>query len=359
MSRPALLSAYEKLAALLGKLPGSLQEPILRELDPIKQIFLRQRAPRIAILGDEGLELPAFINALAGRPVLHAPLLRGPWTAVHGVGTIELADLRGSGAIGGPAADLFLYVTTAGGTTGAASARRAAEVLASAAPREAGSPAGLAVLVLGGADDTAAALADLAAAGASASVVFSSHLERAGADGAIAQDARSAVGDRLCDYLPEESQLELARFLHARGAQARLAGTVLKAFGAVAGVIGMQPIPLADFPVLLGLQMFMVSLIIYVSGREFSLRLAGEFAASLGVGFGAGVVFRETARAAVKVLPLWGQVISGGVAGAGTYALGRAAIAYYIEGVPRMRLPMWKRRGRKPAPHDQPPLLGE
>jgi hypothetical protein len=64
----------------------------------------------------------------------------------------------------------------------------------------------------------------------------------------------------------------------------------------MAGVIGVQPIPLADFPVLLGLQMFMVSLIIYVSGRDFSLRVAGEFAASLGIGFSAGLVFRETAR---------------------------------------------------------------
>jgi uncharacterized protein (DUF697 family) len=359
MSRPALLSAYEKLAALLGKLPGSLQEPILRELDPIKQIFLRQRPPRIAILGEEGLELPAFLNALAGRPVLHAPLLRGPWTAVHGVGTIELADLRGSGSLGGAPADLFLYLAAAGSGSGPAASRRAAEVLAAAPARESGSPAGLAVLVLGGMEDTAPVLADLAAAGASSSVVFSAHLPRAGVEEGFATEARSAVGDRLCDYLPEEAQLELARFLGARGAQARLAGTVLKSFGAVAGVVGMQPIPLADFPVLLGLQMFMVSLIIYVSGREFSLRLAGEFAASLGVGVGAGIVFRETARAAVKVLPLWGQVISGGVAGGGTYALGRAAIAYYIEGVPQVSLPIWRRRRRRPAPAVPPALPGE
>ena len=106
----------------------------------------------------------------------------------------------------------------------------------------------------------------------------------------------------------------------------------------------MQPIPLADFPVLLGLQMFMVSLIVYVSGRKFSTRLGGEFIASLGIGFGSGLVFRETARAAVKFLPVWGHVISGGVAGAGTYALGRAAIAYYIEEKSTLRLPgRWTR----------------
>jgi uncharacterized protein (DUF697 family) len=190
----------------------------------------------------------------------------------------------------------------------------------------------------------------LAASGAASSVVFSTHLPRSGVDAGFGAEERSALGDRLCDYLPEDAQLEMARFLAARGAQARLAGTVLKSFGAVAGVIGMQPIPLADFPVLLGLQMFMVSLIIYVSGRDFSPRLAGEFVTSLGIGFGAGLVFRETARAAVKILPVWGHMISGGVAGAGTYALGRMAIAYYIEGRQSVRLPGWRARRRVLSP---------
>lgn len=344
MSRPALLAAYEKLAALLGKLPGSLQEPILRELDPIKEIFLRQRPPRIAFLGSENIELPALVNALAGGPALHAPLTRCPWTSVRGTGTVELADLRGSGVLSGEPADLFIYVAS---ESVAAEARRAADVLAAAAPREGGAPAGLVVLVLGGPEDVAPVLSELATSGASSSVVFSVHLARNAVEEGIPPAERSELGDRLCDFLPEDAQLELARFTHARGAQARLAGTVLKAFGAVAGVIGMQPIPLADFPILLSLQIFMVSLIIYASGREFSLRLAGEFAASLGIGFGAGLVFRETARAAVKILPVWGNMISGGVAGAGTYAIGRAAIAYYIEGKNPGRIP-WL-RGKKAA----------
>ncbi len=332
MSRVALLAGYEKLAALLGRLPGSLQGPILRELDPIKEIFLRQRAPRIAVLGEGGVELPAFLNALAGRTVLHAPLRSNLWNPVCGAGTIEVADLRAHNVAEGAPADVFLYVTTSSARGLAGDARRAAEVLSNAPLREGGSPAGLAIVVLGGTDDSARVLGALAEAGASPSVVFSSHLSPAGIERGFSPKERADLGDRLCDYLPEDAQLETARFLGARGAQARLAGTVLAAFGAVAGVIGVQPIPLADFPVLLALQVFMVSLIIYVSGRDFSLRLAGEFAASLGIGFGAGLLFRETARVAIKILPVWGHMISGGVAGAGTYALGRAAIAYYIEG---------------------------
>ncbi len=347
MSRPVLLAAYEKLAALLGKLPGSLQEPVLRELEPIKEIFLRQRPPRMAILGDTRVELPALVNAFAGRSVLHSPLLQSHWVEVKGAGLVELADLRGSGTLVGEPADLFLYIAT---RTGAVTdARRAADLLSMAQPREGGSPAGLAVLVIGESAEVAPVLKDLSDAGVAQSVVFSAHLSRRGLDGGFSVHEIAGFGDRLCDFVPEDAQLEMARFFRARGAQARLAGTVLRSFGAVAGVIGMNPLPLADFPILLSLQMFMVSLIIYTSGREFSLRLAGEFAASLGIGFGAGLVFRETARAAVKILPVWGHMISGGVAGAGTYALGHAAIAYYIEDKRSLRLPgKWFRRHSQP-----------
>ena len=346
MSRATLLAGYEKLAALLARLPGSLQAPILRELDPIKEIFLRQRPPRIAVLGDEGVGLPAFLNALAGRTVAHAPLRLGAWNALSGGGCVEVTDLRAAGPSPVGPADIFIHLATTPGAPG--DVRRTAEVVSSAPPREGGSPAGLAVLVLGGADAVPGVLASLAEAGASPSVVFSAHLPAAGVGRGFAVAERSDLGDRLCDYLPEDAQLETALFLGARGAQARLAGTVLAAFGAVAGVVGVQPIPLADFPVLLGLQIFMVSLIIYVSGREFSPRLAGEFAASLGIGFGAGLLFRETARAAVKLLPVGGHVISGGGAGAGTYALGRAAIAYYIEGKNGSALRSCLRRANAP-----------
>lgn len=351
MSRSALLSAYDKLAALLAKLPGSLQKPVLRELEPIKEIFLRQRAPRIAFLGAKHLELPSLVNALAGRAALNAPLARGPWTPVRGAGLVEIADLRGPANLAGEPADLFVHVAVSADVD---EARRTAEVLSSAAPREGGAPAGLAVVVLGDAGVSAAVCSALAEADASSSIVLVAHLPRTAAEKGITADERSDLGSRLCDFVPEDAQLELARFLHARDAQARLAGTVLTSFGAVAGLIGVQPIPLADFPVLFSLQMFMVSLIIYTGGRKFSLRLAGEFAASLGIGFGAGLAFRETARAAVRIIPVWGNFISGGVAGAGTYALGRAAIAYFIEGRRPGRIP-WLRFHRKKTP--VPPRL--
>jgi uncharacterized protein (DUF697 family) len=102
---------------------------------------------------------------------------------------------------------------------------------------------------------------------------------------------------------------------------------------AICAAIGTQPIPLADFPVLTTLQLTMVAGIMHISGRELSLRAAAEFLGALGVNIGVGMAFREGARAVVKVLPGWGNAISGGLAAAGTYGIGRAASAYFVEGV--------------------------
>ncbi len=100
------------------------------------------------------------------------------------------------------------------------------------------------------------------------------------------------------------------------------------------------------------------------------MRLITEFLGALGFSFGAGLVFRESARALVKIVPIWGNAVSGLVAGAGTYAIGRAAIAYFIEETPitetrklfNRLVPKWKTFKRKRVPQledKQPPPLPE
>jgi len=71
----------------------------------------------------------------------------------------------------------------------------------------------------------------------------------------------------------------------------------------------------------------------YIGGRERSLRAATEFVGALGVNVGAGMILREGTRALLKFFPGWGNVVCGMVAGAGTYAIGRASIVYFLEGV--------------------------
>ena len=114
--------------------------------------------------------------------------------------------------------------------------------------------------------------------------------------------------------------------------------------------MGAQPIPLADFPILTSLQATKVAGIMHISGREMSVKLAGEFIAAMGANVGLGLALREGSRAAVKLVPIWGNAISGAVAGAGAYAVGRAASAYFIEGVSMQDARGLFRRRRKETP---------
>ena len=119
----------------------------------------------------------------------------------------------------------------------------------------------------------------------------------------------------------------------AKKVQLEIAQHLVRSLTTVCAAIGVQPIPFADFPILTAIQFAMVSGIMHVSGRELGLKSAAEFFGALGLNIGVGMIFREGARAAVKLLPGWGNAISGGVAAAGTYAIGRSAIGYFIEGI--------------------------
>jgi uncharacterized protein (DUF697 family) len=78
----------------------------------------------------------------------------------------------------------------------------------------------------------------------------------------------------------------------------------------------------------------MVGMIAYVGGRRMGPKVVTEFLGAVGVSVGAGMLFREAARALIRIVPIWGNAVSGVVAGAGTYAIGRAAIAYFVEDIP-------------------------
>ncbi|HJT82355.1 MAG TPA: hypothetical protein VJ719_14270, partial [Chthoniobacterales bacterium] len=144
-----------------------------------------------------------------------------------------------------------------------------------------------------------------------------------------AGDVISAIGR----HLPNEARIETARVFGDKQTQAEIAQSLVKSTTAICTAIGAQPIPLADLPILTTLQLVMVSGIMYVSGRERSLRAATEFVAALGANVGFGMLLREGARVILKFVPGWGNVVCGMVAGAGTYAMGRAAIAYFLEGL--------------------------
>jgi uncharacterized protein (DUF697 family) len=160
----------------------------------------------------------------------------------------------------------------------------------------------------------------------------------------------------LARGMPNEARVEMARIAGDQAVQVEIAQSLVKSTTAICAAIGAQPIPLADLPILTALQLVMVSGIMYISGRERSLRAATEFVGALGVNVGAGMILREGTRALLKFFPGWGNVVCGAVAGAGTYAIGRASIAYFLEGVTlkdarRTYLASRKKRAsRKPHP---------
>jgi len=345
LNRDSLLTVYDRLTGLVERLPGGLQKPILRELTPIRQVFLEHRPARLMLVGNPCGTAQEILASLGARGLETGGSDNG-WRSyrVPGRGEILILDARRDVSQEHvrtgldrhqPDAVLFLETPDTRDGDWKNSVLRGGLV---------GCP--VVAVTTGSAFRLQAMLAAESALAKRVSRVLSPD--------------DSACAEAVCAALPLPAQLEFARMTGARRAQAHIAGSLLKSFSAVCGVIGVQPIPLADMPVLTTLQTLMVGMIIHTTGRPFSARLVAEFLGALGFNIGAGLVLREGARAIVKVIPVWGNAVSGFIAGAGTYAIGKAAIAYFIEETPitetrRVFRRLLLRPGRKSSPPELPP----
>jgi uncharacterized protein (DUF697 family) len=142
-----------------------------------------------------------------------------------------------------------------------------------------------------------------------------------------------AVAEEILARLPEAAQLEAVRaFEVGKESRRGVARTLVNSCTALAVTIGLAPIPFADAFVLLPLQGAMVTGVAYLSGRPWNRRAGAEWLASLGVAGGAGMGLRWGAQQLAKLIPGAGTIVGAGVAGAGTLAIGRSAIAYFIDG---------------------------
>ncbi|HLR22816.1 MAG TPA: GTPase [Pseudogracilibacillus sp.] len=153
-------------------------------------------------------------------------------------------------------------------------------------------------------------------------------------DGQIAYDRRWNI-DLLLDYLitelPKEAQVIIAKLSKVKAVQKKLARNVGKSVMTVTGVVGAAPIPVADMPVITGLQLSMVGTIAMISGRKMNQKTIVQFLGAMGVNVGIGMALRTISRQLVKIFPGAGSVISGTIASAGTYALCEAAITFFID----------------------------
>ena len=393
-AKHTFLQLFEKLEGFVGKLPGALQKPILHEVTPLKDLFLRQRAPRFVLTGDPAAGSAGLFNAIFSAPVAPfaeagapdaIPQASGWQDFSHaGRGVLRLLDTRSSSpaaslpdaiqnALAAEPPDFFLFLQEfGGGNAGSDATLDQLERLLDLTERTHHiRPCALGVVINSGEGDPPARELESARARLQAALVsrpkIARHLApaldvstfmRFRLDGTFDPDSdrRLHIADLvhvLVAELPNEARLEMARLSGAREAQAKIAQTLVKSFSAASGALGAQPIPLADLPFLLGFQLAMVAGIIYISGRELSLKLATEFLGTMGINVGLGLVLREGARAAARaaakiLLPGFGNAISGMVAAGGTYAIGRAATAYYIEGVSVADAKAVLRRSQRP-----------
>lgn len=157
----------------------------------------------------------------------------------------------------------------------------------------------------------------------------------------IAFDGRYNI-EELLDILEEaildfEAQMGLRMAARLNDVVQRIANHLNKIFSGISATVALTPIPVSDIYILLVLQAVLVSMIASLSGRDVSLESAKEFIFSMGGIAGAGYAFRLVAQQASKLLnTIWpgsGSAVSSAIAGTGTLAIGKAAIAYYIDGI--------------------------
>ena len=357
MNRSALLHIVERLEGLLGKLPAAIQKPVLHELTPLKELFLQQRPPRLLLAGSGRWPMPQVVNLLFNGDAVEPSrqmvfeIFRWQDLEITDRGTVSVLDARGAdddaektirGELERASADAIIILSD--GSEGRTKVKKSAEngsecVHWNDATRK-DECAGIVAIHV---EPTPGAGHN----GEPVKMDWSERIQpqlhgRVWGGFEFSGEAGHGVADRaaahqfvsvLAKKLPNECRVEIVRISGDRGAQREIANTLIKSTAAVCTAIGAQPIPLADLPILTTLQLVMVSGIMYLSGRERSLRAATEFVGAIGANVGAGVLLREGARALLKFFPGWGNVVCGMVAGAGTFAIGHAASAYFLEGV--------------------------
>ncbi len=363
MNQPLLLHLIERLEGFVGKLPATIQKPILSELTPLKELFLQQRPPRFVLVGSSRLPVQEIVPALfasqrpeESRAVL-SEIFRWQEFTVDEHGTIAILDARGADDVAranirdqlkDQPADIFFFLADCGHDS--LPQEREVENLDSflAWNDEAGAAAKVIGIICrdtqraSARDHNGATHADaeskLLKAFASGLLIRKRLLQIVDVPlVAWTGETSHAEAKRLMvlvvEHLPNKARVEMIRVSRDREAQVKIAQMLVKSTSAICTAIGAQPIPLADLPILTALQLVMVSGIMYISGRERSVRAATEFIAALGANVGAGMLLREGTRVVLKFFPGWGNVVCGMVAGAGTYAIGRASITYFIEGL--------------------------
>lgn len=156
----------------------------------------------------------------------------------------------------------------------------------------------------------------------------------------VAFDGRYRI-EELLDILEEaiqdfEAQMGLRMAARLNDVVVRVAKQLNKIFTGISASVALTPIPTSDIYILLILQSIMVTLIASLSGRDVSIDTAKEFIFSISgvglVGYGLRLAAQQGSKFINAICPGAGSTVSAAIASVGTNGIGKAAIAYYIEG---------------------------
>ena len=343
MNQTTVLHVVERFESLLTKLPERIRKPILNELTPLKELFLGQRPPRFLFVGSSRMPMDQIIDRLFAPDINQQlnvtvmPVHRWTDWNIAGHGTVSVLDARAADdfaktrveeELERQPADIIFFLDDAGKERGTQNYNLRKLVAAFVSNDRAPVKAKI-VGISAGAENSSRRLEEALKA---QPTMRDRLLQVVRLTDEASAETRSLIST-LAQELPNEAKIEMIRISRDRRTQRHVAQILVKSTTAICTAIGAQPIPLADMPILTSLQVTMVSGIMYISGRERNMRAATEFIAALGANLGAAMLFREGARAILKFFPGWGNVVCGVVAGAGTYAIGRAATVFFIDGV--------------------------
>jgi uncharacterized protein (DUF697 family) len=133
----------------------------------------------------------------------------------------------------------------------------------------------------------------------------------------------------ILDVLPGAYRQTLLRLKDAtdtlKDIHLRHAIPLILGYSSMAASAGALPIPFVDLFLLPGIQSRMITQLARLYGQPMTAERFKEIAATLGI----GILARLAVREMVKFIPFVGSVTGAAVAGASTYALGRAFCYYY------------------------------
>jgi len=334
--------ALDQLVRVLDRVP--IVSNIKNDLSGLRALLVQRRPPRIAALGLAGSGRSSLLRALIERRTDRDPLnvAHGQWVHLEHEGAkvhwleldVDAAVTRSEwkAALERETPDLVFLAFEPNNTQDIGRIIERAKSLLLDLPS--GSPPLRVLPLLTHADLIGRGEADVEAArNALQAQLDDSGLaaDPARAVSAISGNGLAALSEAMILALPEEARLEAARALtRAKEARVRIGNEIVQACTAVSVTVGLTPIPFSDMLLLGPLQAMMVSSLAYLSGRSWGKKTVAEWLGSLGVAGGLGMGLRFSAQTIAKLVPGAGNVVSAGVAGAGTTAMGQSAIKYFL-----------------------------